>query len=62
VVGAARGERKLAAVRAQGAVAAIDYSGRDWPGRVLAAQEGDRRLRDVLAQAAAGWVAPVIGR
>jgi NADPH2:quinone reductase len=42
VVGAARGERKLAAVRAQGAVAAIDYSGRDWPGRVPAALGGDR--------------------
>ncbi len=128
VVGAARGEPKLAAVRAQGAVAAIDYSEPDWIGRVLAAlggdrpavvldgvggeigraafaitaeggvfsahgaasgdftpldedaarergitvrgisdvqfspEEGERRLRDVLAQAAAGRVAPVIGR
>jgi NADPH:quinone reductase len=128
VVGAARGEPKLAAVRAQGAVAAIDYSEPDWTGRVLAAlggeqpavvldgvggeigraafaitaeggvfsahgaasgdftaldqdaarersitvrgisdvqfspEEGDRRLRDVLALAAAGRVAPVIGR
>jgi NADPH:quinone reductase len=125
VVGAARGEPKLAAVRAQGAVAAIDYSEPDWTGRVLAAlggdppavvldgvggqigraafaitaegavfsahgaasggftpldaarergitgrgisdvqfspEERDRRLRDVLAQAAAGRVAPVIG-
>jgi NADPH:quinone reductase len=128
VVGAARGEPKLSAVRAQGAVAAIDYSEPEWPGRVLAAldgdrpavvldgvggevgraafaitaeggvfsahgaasgafapldhdaarergitvrgiadvqfspEEGDRRLRDVLARAAAGRVAPVIGR
>lgn len=128
VVGAARGEAKLAAIRAQGAVAAIDYSQPDWPGSVLIAlggdrpavvldgvggeigraafaitakdglfsahgaasgdfapldedaalrrgitvrgiadvqfspEEGDRRLRDVLAQAAAGRVAPVIGR
>jgi NADPH2:quinone reductase len=127
VVGAARGEAKLAAVRAQGAVAAIDYSEPDWTGPVLAAlggeepavvldgvggeigqaafaitaeggvfsahgaasgdfspldedaarergitvrgisdvrsspEEGDRRLRDVLAQAAAGRLAPVIG-
>jgi NADPH2:quinone reductase len=128
VVGAARGEAKLAAVRAQGALGAIDYSEPDWTGRVLAAlggdrpavvldgvggeigraafaitaeggvfsahgaasgdftpldedaarergiavrrisdvqfspEEGDRRLRDVLAQAAAGRVTPVIGR
>jgi NADPH:quinone reductase len=128
VVGAARGEPKLAAVRAQGAVAAVDYSEPDWTGRVLAAlggewpvvvldgvggeigraafaitadggvfsahgaasgdftpldegaarergitvrgisdvqfspEEGARRLRDVLAQAVAGRVAPVIGR
>lgn len=128
VVGAARGEPKLAAVRAQGAVAAIDYSEPDWTHRVLAAldgdrpsvvldgvggeigraafaitagggvfsahgaasgdftpldgdaardsgitvrgiadvqfspEEGDRRLRDVLALAAAGRLAPVIGQ
>jgi NADPH2:quinone reductase len=128
VIGAARGERKLAAIRAQGAVAAIDYSEPGWTGRVLAAlggdrpavvldgvggeigraafaitaeggafsahgaasgnftpldkdaarergiavrgisdvqfsrEEGDRRLRDVLAMAAAGRLAPVIGR
>ena len=128
VVGAARGDPKLAAVRTQGAVAAIDYSEPDWTGRVLAAlagdrpavvldgvggeigrsafaitadggvfsahgaasgnftpfdedgarergvtfrgisdvqfspEEGDRRLRDVLALAAAGRVTPVIGR
>ena len=128
VVGAARGEPKLAAVRAQGAFAAIDYSDPGWTDSVLAAlggarpaivldgvggaigqaafaitaeggvfsahgaasgdftpfdqdaarergitvrgisdvqfspREGDRRLRDVLAQAAAGTVAPVIGR
>jgi NADPH2:quinone reductase len=127
VVGAARGEPKLAAIRAQGAVAAIDYSERDWTDRVLATlggdqpavvldgvggeigraafaitaeggvfsahgaasgeftpldehaardrgitvrgisavqfspEEGHRRLREVLAQAAAGRVAPVIG-
>jgi NADPH:quinone reductase len=127
VVGAARGEPKLAAVRAQGAVAAIDYSEADWTRRVVAAlggdmpavvfdgvggeigraafaitarrgvfsahgaaagdfapldknaarersitvrgisdvqfspEEGQRRLRDVLAQAAAGRLAPVIG-
>lgn len=42
VVGAARGEPKLAAVRAQGAVAAIDYSEPDWPNRVLEALGGDR--------------------
>lgn len=42
VVGAARGEPKLAAIRAQGAVAAIDYSEPDWPGRVMAALGGDR--------------------
>jgi NADPH2:quinone reductase len=42
VVGAARGDAKLAAVRAQGAVAAIDYSQPDWPDRVLAALDGDR--------------------
>ncbi len=128
VIGAARGEPKLAAVRAQGADAAVDYSDADWTDRVLAAlggdapavvldgvggrigraafaitadgghfsghgaasgnfaaldedaarergivirgisdvqfspEEGDRRLRDVLAQAAAGRLAPVIGR
>jgi NADPH2:quinone reductase len=128
VVGAARGEAKLAAVRAQGADAAIDYSEPAWTERVLAAlggerpgvvldgvggeigraafaitaeggefsahgaasgeftapgedaarergiavrrisevqfspEESDRRLREVLAQAAAGRVAPVIGR
>jgi NADPH2:quinone reductase len=128
VVGAARGEPKLAAVRARGAVAAIDYSDPDWTDSVLATlggarpavvldgvggeigqaafaitaeggvfsahgaasgdftpldqdaarergitvrgisdvqfspEEGDRRLRDVLAQAAAGTIAPVIGR
>ena len=127
VVGAARGEAKLAAIRAQDAVAAIDYSEPDWTGRVLAAlggdrpavvldgvggeigraafaitadggvysahgaasgdftrfdsdavrerkitvrrisdvqfspEEGDRQLRDVLALAAAGGLAPVIG-
>ena len=42
VVGAARGERKLAAVRAQGADAAIEYSEPDWTDRVLAALGGDR--------------------
>jgi NADPH:quinone reductase len=42
VVGAARGEPKLAAVRAQGAVAAIDYSQPDWPDRVPEALDGDR--------------------
>jgi NADPH:quinone reductase len=42
VVGAARGEPKLAAVRAQGADAAIDYSAPGWPDRVLAALDGDR--------------------
>jgi NADPH2:quinone reductase len=128
VVGAARGKAKLAAIRAQDAVAAIDYSEPDWTGRVLAAlggdrptvvldgvggeigraafavtaeggvfsahgaasgdfarldkdaarergitvrgisdvqfspEEGDRRLRDVLALAAAGRLAPVIGQ
>jgi NADPH:quinone reductase len=128
VVGAARGEPKLEAIRAQGAVAAIDYSEPGWPGRVLEALGGDmpavvldgvggeigraafaitaaggvfsahgaasgdftpldenaarerritvrgisevqfspevaqRRLRDVLAQAASGRVTPVIGR
>ena len=128
VVGAARGEPKLEAVRAQGAVAAIDYSDPDWTDSVLAAlggarpavvldgvggeigqaafaitaeggvfsahgaasgdfapldqdasrersitvrgisdvqfspEEGNRRLRDVLAKAAAGMIAPVIGR
>jgi NADPH2:quinone reductase len=128
VVGAARGEAKLAAVRAHGAEAAIDYSEPDWTERVLAAlggerprvvldgvggelgraalaitadgggfsahgaasgdftppdddaarergiavrgisevqfspEESDRRLREVLGQAAAGRVAPVIGR
>ncbi|HWG24176.1 zinc-binding dehydrogenase, partial [Actinospica sp.] len=128
VVGAARGKPKLAAVSAQGAVAAVDYSEPAWTGRVLAAlggdspavvldgvggeigraafaitggggvfsahgaasgdftpldgdaalergitvhgisdaqfspEEGKRRLRDVLAQAAAGRVTPVIGR
>jgi NADPH2:quinone reductase len=128
VVGAARGEPKLTAVRAQGAIAAIDYSDPDWTDGVLAAlggarpavvldgvggeigqaafaitaeggvfsahgaasgdftpldhdaarergitvrgisdvqfspREGDRRLRDVLSHAAAGTIAPVIGR
>jgi NADPH:quinone reductase len=128
IVGAARGEPKLEAVRTQGAVAAIDYSEPDWTGRVLTAlggdqpavvldgvggdigqaafaitaeggvfsahgaasgsftpldehaarergitvrgiadvqfspQEGHRRLRGVLAHAAAGGIAPVIGR
>ncbi len=128
VVGAARGEAKLAAVRAQGADAAIDYSEPDWTDRVVAAlggempavvldgvggdigraafeitavggefsahgaasgefapldanaarerrvavrgisdvqfspEERDRRLRDVLAQAAAGRITPVVGR
>lgn len=128
MVGAARGEPKLAAIRAQNAVAAIDYSEPDWTRRVLAAlggdrpavvldgvggdigraafaitaeggvfsahgaasgdftpldkaaarergitlrgisdvqfspEEGNRRLRDALAQAAAGHLAPVIGR
>ena len=42
VIGAARGEPKLTAVRAQGAHAAIDYSDLDWTGRVLAALDGDR--------------------
>ena len=42
VVGAARGEPKLAAVRAQGAVAAVDYSEPDWTGRVLDALGDDR--------------------
>lgn len=41
VVGAGRGERKLAAVRAQGAEAAIDYSQADWTDAVLAALGGD---------------------
>jgi NADPH2:quinone reductase len=41
VVGAARGEAKLAAVRANGAVAAIDYSESGWPNRVLAALDGE---------------------
>lgn len=128
VVGAARGERKLAAVRAQGADAAVDYSQPGWTDAALAAlggdapavvldgvggeigraafaitarggefsahgaasgdftpldeeaarergiairgisavqfspEEADRRLRAVLAEAAAGRVAPVIGR
>jgi NADPH2:quinone reductase len=128
VIGAARGEPKLAAVRDQGAVAAIDYSRPGWTARVLAAldgerpavvldgvggeigraafaitaeggmfsahgaasggftqidenaarkrgitvrgisdvqfspEEGDRRLRDILALAAAGQIAPVVGR
>jgi NADPH2:quinone reductase len=128
VVGAARGEAKLAAVREQGADAAIDYSEPEWTDRVLAAfdgdaprvvldgvggeigraafaitarggefsahgaasgdftrldadaarergiairgisdvqfspEEADRRLRAVLAEAAAGRIAPVIGR
>lgn len=128
VVGVARGEPKLTAVRAQGADAAIDYSEAGWIDRVLAAlggeqprvvldgvggeigraafaitaaggefsahgaasgdftpvetdaarerdiairgiadvqfspEEANRRLRDVLAQAAAGRVTPVIGR
>lgn len=128
VVGAARGEPKLAAVRAQGAVAAVDYSEPGWTDAVLGAlggdaprvvldgvggeigraafaitadggefsahgaasgdftpldqdvargrgiairgisdvqfspQERERRLRDVLAEAAAGRVAPVIGQ
>jgi NADPH:quinone reductase len=127
VVGAVRGEAKLAAVRANGAAAAIDYSEPDWTDRVLAAlggqsptvvldgvggeigreafaiiadsgvfsahgaasgdftpldqdaargrgitvrgisdvqftpEEGARRLRDALAQAVAGQIAPVIG-
>jgi NADPH:quinone reductase len=42
VVGAARGEPKLAAVRDQGAVAAIDYSQPAWTGRVLAALGGEQ--------------------
>jgi NADPH:quinone reductase len=42
VVGAARGEPKLAAIRAHGAAAAVDYSEPGWPGRVLAALGGDR--------------------
>jgi NADPH2:quinone reductase len=128
VVGAARGGPKLAAVRAQGANAAIDYSEPGWTDAVLRSLDGDpprvvldgvggeigraafaitaeggefsahgaasgeftpldegaarergiairgisdvqfspeeghRRLRDVLAEAAAGRVAPVIGR
>ena len=41
VVGAARGEPKLSAVRAQSAVAAIDYSEPNWTDRVLAALGGD---------------------
>jgi NADPH2:quinone reductase len=41
VVGAARGEPKLAAVRSQGADAAIDYSATDWTDRVLDALDGD---------------------
>jgi NADPH:quinone reductase len=127
VVGAARGEAKLAAVHANGAVAAIDYSEPGWSDRVLVAlggqspavvldgvggeigreafaiianggvfsahgaasgdftpldqdaarergitvrgisdvqftpEDGARRLRDVLAQAVAGHIAPVIG-
>jgi NADPH2:quinone reductase len=42
VVGTARGEPKLAAIRAQGANAAIDYTESDWADRVLAALDGDR--------------------
>jgi NADPH:quinone reductase len=42
VVGAARGEPKLAAIRAQGAVAAIDYSEPHWTGRVLTALGGEK--------------------
>jgi NADPH2:quinone reductase len=42
VVGAARGERKLAAVRAQGADAAVDYSEPGWPDRVTAALGGEK--------------------
>jgi NADPH:quinone reductase len=42
VVGAARGEPKLAAIRAQGAHATIDYSAADWADRVLGALDGDR--------------------
>jgi NADPH2:quinone reductase len=42
VVGAARGERKLAAVRAQGADAAVDYSEPGWPDRVTAALDGEK--------------------
>jgi NADPH2:quinone reductase len=41
VVGAARGEPKLAAVRDQGAVAAIDYSQPGWTERVLEVLGGD---------------------
>ncbi|MGO9956834.1 MAG: zinc-binding dehydrogenase [Solirubrobacteraceae bacterium] len=41
VVGAACGEPKLAAVRAQGAGAAIDYSAPDWTDHVPAALGGD---------------------
>lgn len=92
VVGAASGEPKLAAVRAQGALAAFAITAE---GGVFSAhgaasggfapldqnaarergitvrgisdvqfspEEGDRRLRDVLAQAAADTIAPVIGR
>ena len=42
VVGAARGEPKLTAIRSQGADAAIDYSAPDWTDRVLGALDGDR--------------------
>ncbi len=41
VVGAARGEAKLAATREQGADAAVDYSVTDWTDRVLTALDDD---------------------
>ncbi|HWG61401.1 MAG TPA: zinc-binding dehydrogenase [Streptosporangiaceae bacterium] len=42
VAGAARGGRKLEAVRKQGADVAVDYSAADWTDQLLAAWSGDR--------------------
>lgn len=54
VVGAARGERKLAAIRAQGADAAVDYSQLGWTDEVLAALGGHKP--DVVLDGVGGQI------
>ncbi|SFB27472.1 NADPH2:quinone reductase [Amycolatopsis marina] len=54
VVGAARGERKLALIRAQGADAVVDYSEEDWTERVREATGG--RGLDLVLDGAGGQV------
>src|SRR6266545_4147852 len=74
VIGAARGKRKLDLARELGAAAVVDYSEPDWAERVREATggvgpdvvfdgAGGKRLSgQVLSEAAAGRIRPVIGQ